>query len=72
MNYLKLTQYIYLAFAGFFIYNGISQYNNGESSWLSFLIAAVAIAMFFFRRSFARKFEARDRERQNSTRNNPQ
>ncbi|RZK09556.1 MAG: hypothetical protein EOO46_13510 [Flavobacterium sp.] len=60
MKYLKFTQYIYLAFAGFFIYDGIMKLNTEESPWLSFIIAAVAIFMFFFRRSFAKKFEDRN------------
>lgn len=60
MKYLKFTQYIYLAFAGFFIYDGIMKLNTDESPWLSFIIAVVAIFMFFFRRSFAKKFEDRN------------
>lgn len=59
MKYLKFTQYIYLAFAGFFIYDGITKMSTDESPWLSFVIAVVAIFMFFFRRSFYTKFENR-------------
>ena len=58
MNYLKYTQYIYLVFSVFFIYDGISKMNNGEETyWLSFLISGLAVFMFFFRRKFAKKFE---------------
>lgn len=57
MNYLKYTQYIYLVFGLFFIYDGFTKINTEETPWLSFGIAAVAIFMFFFRRSFAKKFE---------------
>ncbi|MFY0482612.1 hypothetical protein ACI6PS_08395 [Flavobacterium sp. PLA-1-15] len=60
MKYLKFTQYIYLAFAGFFIYDGIMKLNSEETPWLSFIIALVAIFMFFFRRNFAKKFEDRN------------
>jgi uncharacterized membrane protein YobD (UPF0266 family) len=60
MNYLKYTQYVYLAFSGFFIYDGFSKMNASESPWLSFAIAAVAIFMFFFRRKFAKKFDNRN------------
>lgn len=60
MKYLKFTQYIYLAFAGFFIYDGIMKINTEETPWLSFIIALVAIFMFFFRRNFSRKFEDRN------------
>lgn len=59
MKYLKFTQYIYLAFAGFFIYDGIMKLNTEESPWFSFIIAVVAIFMFFFRRNFSKKFEDR-------------
>jgi hypothetical protein len=58
MNYLKYTQYIYLVFSVFFIYDGISKMNDGEETyWLSFLISGLAVFMFFFRRKFAKKFE---------------
>jgi len=57
MNYLKYTQYVYLIFSGFFIYDGFMKMNEGQSPWLSFLIAALAIFMFFFRRKFAKKFD---------------
>lgn len=61
MNYLKYTQYVYLAFSGFFIYDGFSKFNAGESPWISFMIAGVALFMFFFRRKFARKIENREK-----------
>ncbi len=57
MNYLKFTQYVYLVFGAYFIYYGFQQWQSEESPWLSFIIAAVAIFMFFFRRKFAKKFE---------------
>jgi len=61
MSYLKFTPYLYLAAAGFFIYDGISQLNNNEDNyWLSFLIAGLSIFMFFFRRKYAKKFADRD------------
>jgi positive regulator of sigma E activity len=58
MNYLKYTQYVYLVFALFFIYDAISKMIAGEATpWLTFIIAGVAIFMFFFRRKFAKKFD---------------
>lgn len=57
MNYLKYTQYVYLIFAGFFIYDGVTKIHSEGGPWLSFFIAALAIFMFFFRRKFAKKFE---------------
>lgn len=57
MNYLKYTQYIYLVFAVLFVYVGFTKIGTPESPWLSFMIAGVAVFMFFFRRKFAKKFE---------------
>ncbi|WP_026978825.1 hypothetical protein [Flavobacterium tegetincola] len=61
MKYLQFTQYIYLIFATFFIYDGIAKMNNAEESYLlSFGIGAVCIFMFFFRRSFFNKAKNRN------------
>ena len=58
MNYLKYTQYIYLVFGLMFIYVGITKINSQpDFPTLDFVIAGVAIFMFFFRRKFAKKFE---------------
>ncbi|WP_264536023.1 hypothetical protein [Flavobacterium sp. N1736] len=63
MNYLKYTQYVYILFAVFFIYDGITKLNEGnDNSTLSFIIAGLAIFMFFFRRKFARKFDDRNKK----------
>ncbi|NHM04834.1 hypothetical protein [Flavobacterium celericrescens] len=57
MNYLKIVQYFYLAFAAFFAYDAFAKYNNDESYFLSILIAAVSLGMFFFRRHFYNKYQ---------------
>ena len=57
MNYLKYTQYIYLVFGLLFVYVGFTKINTTESPWLSFIVAGVAVFMFFFRRKFAKKFD---------------
>ncbi|MDW8850175.1 hypothetical protein SD960_08750 [Flavobacterium sp. MMLR14_040] len=63
MNYLKYTQYVYILFAVFFIYDGIMKLNEGnDNSTLSFIIAGLAVFMFFFRRKFARKFDDRNKK----------
>ena len=63
MNYLKFTPYIYLAIAIFCIYEGITQLSDPDGSyWLSFIIAALGLFMFFFRMHFAKKFENRNRK----------
>ena len=58
MNYLKYTQYLYLIVAIVMIVNGFIELNSGtDKVYLSFILAAVAIGMFFFRRKFANKFD---------------
>jgi positive regulator of sigma E activity len=61
MNYLKYTQYVYLVAAVFFTYKSISVWNAGTDEHFLFLgIAILSVFMFFFRRKFAKKFEARN------------
>ncbi|MEO8533127.1 MAG: hypothetical protein ABI441_05230 [Flavobacterium sp.] len=63
MGYLKYTQYVYILFAVFFIYDGIIKLNEGnDTSTLSFIIAGLAVFMFFFRRKFAKKFDDRNKK----------
>ena len=58
MNYLKYTQYVYLLFSFYFVYDGFTKMNaDNDTPWLSFIIAGLAVFMFFFRRKFAKKFE---------------
>ena len=61
MNYLKYTQYVYLVAAVFFTYKSISIWNVDSDEHFLFLgIAILSVFMFFFRRKFAKKFEARN------------
>ena len=63
MNYLKYTPYLYLIFGAYFIYDGVTKLNAVDATpWLSFLIAGLAIFMFFFRMRFAKKFEDRNKK----------
>ena len=62
MTYLKYIQYVYILFAAFFLYDGITKMQNNESPWLSFLLVAMAVFMFFFRRKFNKKFEDRNKK----------
>ena len=66
MNYLKYTQYVYLIFGAYFIYDGFTKVNEPAlgNPWLSFMIAGLAVFMFFFRRKFAKKFEDRNKNSQ--------
>lgn len=63
MTYLKYTPYLYLVFGAYFIYDGITKFNAPDGTpWLSFIIAGLAIFMFFFRMKFAKKFEDRNKK----------
>lgn len=62
MNYLKYTQYLYLAVAVIMLVNGVIELNSGtDKAYLSFIMAALAVGMFFFRRKFAKKFDNQDK-----------
>ena len=63
MGYLKYTQYVYIAFAVYFIYDGVTKLNEGSENYaLSFIIAGMAVFMFFFRRKFVRKIDDRNKK----------
>ncbi|MCW2118671.1 hypothetical protein [Flavobacterium sp. 7A] len=63
MNYLKYTQYVYLVFAIYFIYDGIIKWTEeGANPLMQFFIAGMAIFMFFFRRKFAKKTSGQNRK----------
>jgi hypothetical protein len=63
MGYLKYTQYVYILFGIFFIYDGITKLNEAnDKATLSFIIAGLAIFMFFFRRKFANRFDDRNKK----------
>ncbi|MDQ5928361.1 MAG: hypothetical protein QG594_135 [Bacteroidota bacterium] len=56
MNYLKYTQYLYLVFALFFVYEAATKWNQSDDKpWAQLFIAAMAVFMFFFRRKFTNK-----------------
>jgi len=57
MKYLTVVSYIYLAVAVFFVVDGILAMQKGENYIISFLFAALAVFMFFFRMRFAKKYQ---------------
>jgi hypothetical protein len=60
MGYMKYTPYIYLLFACYFIYQGITKWGNPEETpILLLMIGGLAVFMFFFRKKFAKRMEDR-------------
>jgi hypothetical protein len=60
MKILKYTHYAYLAIGLYALIDAVLKYNNQEEGYqINFLIAVLAIGMFFFRRHFVNKFEKR-------------
>jgi len=60
MKLLNFFQYVYLIFAILFIIDGIANLKtDGNRAIISFVFAALAIFMFFFRRRFKKKYENR-------------
>ena len=63
MKLVRFFQYAYLAFALLFTYDAIENW-NGESrgrAYMSLLLAATAIFMFFFRKNFNKKMNNKDK-----------
>lgn len=61
MKIFKFFQYAYLVFAILFIYVAIEKYVDSKAiDWLSIVLAATAVFMFFFRRKFNNRFENKD------------
>lgn len=62
MKVLQFFQYAYVFFAALFIWDGFSNLGTDTNrAIISFIFAALAIFMFFFRRKFRKKFENRDK-----------
>ncbi|AEW85709.2 hypothetical protein B0A78_01440 [Flavobacterium columnare NBRC 100251 = ATCC 23463] len=58
---MKYTQYAYLVAAVFLFYDTYIKINSGnDMPYLTFFLGLGAVAMFFFRRNFAKKFEKKD------------
>lgn len=62
MNYLRFTQYAYLLAGIIFGIDAYLKWQSNENYTLSGIFAAVCVFLFFFRRKFARKFDARNKK----------
>ena len=62
---LRYTEYLYLAVAVISIYKIAELWNvNREKTYIFIFFAAVSIAMFVFRRNYRKRFEKRQRDKQ--------
>ncbi|MFD2586373.1 hypothetical protein ACFSQJ_05500 [Croceitalea marina] len=62
---LRYTEYLYIVVAFFSIYRIFTDWNTDKNSaYLFVFFAVISLAMFFFRRNYRKKFEARKRENQ--------
>ncbi|WP_428223446.1 hypothetical protein [Flavobacterium sp.] len=58
---MKYTQYAYLIAAGFLFFDAYSKMNSGtDTPYLSLILGMGAVAMFFFRRKFAKKYDPKN------------
>jgi len=61
MKFIKFFQYAYLFFAVLFLYDAVSSWSEeGSRKYMSLLLGATAIFMFFFRKKFNKKFDNND------------
>ena len=62
---LRYTEYLYLAVAIVSVYNIAELWNvNRERTYIFIFFAIVSIAMFIFRRNYRKRFEKRQRDKQ--------
>lgn len=60
LKFYKVSMFLYLAMAGFSFYFAYSIWNEeGNKKYIMLFFGVMAIAMFFFRRSFIKKLENR-------------
>ena len=61
MKIVKFFQYAYLVFAVLFFYVAFGKYKNeGIIDYISILLGATAIFMYFFRKKFNNRFDNKD------------
>ncbi|MGJ8683443.1 MAG: hypothetical protein ACSHWW_02385 [Nonlabens sp.] len=62
-KFFKYFQYAYLLFAGFFIVRGFYEFSdNPNMAYLLWVMAALVIFMYFFRKKYIGKFEDRNKK----------
>ena len=60
MKILSILQYLYLGFAALFLFDAIGKWNvDRNAAYISLFFSVLAVAMFFFRKKFKKRFEDR-------------
>jgi hypothetical protein len=60
MKVLSILQYLYLGFAALFLFDAIEKWSDeGYEAYISLFFSALAVAMFFFRKKFKKRFKDR-------------
>lgn len=66
INILRYTEYLYIVVFGFAAYRVVMDWNvNRNMAYMFIFFALVSLGMFFFRRTYRKRFEKRQRENQN-------
>ncbi|MDA9057337.1 hypothetical protein OAC97_02610 [Flavobacteriaceae bacterium] len=60
MKILSILQYLYLGFAALFLFDAIEKWNvDRNAAYISLFFSVLAVAMFFFRKKFKKRFQDR-------------
>ena len=60
MKILSILQYLYLGFAALFLFDAVDKWSSDRNaSYISLFFSALAVAMFFFRKKFKKRFQDR-------------
>jgi len=63
---LRYTEYLYIIVAAFSVYRIFTDWNSDRSmAYLFIFFAVISTSMFFFRRTYRKKFEKRQKDNQN-------
>ena len=57
MKTFSILHYLYLVFAALFLFDAIEKWNSvGYNAYVSLFFSVLAVAMFFFRKKFKKRF----------------
>ena len=59
MKVYRITVFLYLGFALFFLYDAYVEYQAGGDYWIRLIFAAIAIFLFLFRQRNIKKMDER-------------